>query len=383
MNFTPLKDFLDYYMPMLGIPGSDTVIYKRHEEIFRHQSGIDSRRLRTPIQKDALYNVYSCSGAVTCIAAMQLVERGEMLVTDPLYAYIPEYRDVAVGVKSSEGVIDLANPSQPITIKQLFTMTSGICDSSDHPAVKSAIDATSGQAGTVEIVKSFAKIPLVAHPGAMFVSGLSHDVLGAVVEIVSGQKLSDYVQKNIFEPLGMKDSSFRTDSSSYSRFASQYTLDNVLHDAIEMPSYKCDMKLGAQYESGGFGITSTVDDFAIFVDALACGGVSKCGERIISEYALDVMTKNALEAADLNKRSLGTKAGYGFGYGFNVNMSPETYGNLAPVGEFFVDGEKNTFFSCDRDSGVSIFHTQNLSDLNRIVIPRIRNLLFSCLGEKG
>ena len=215
MNFAPLKDFLDYYMPMLGIPGSDTVIYKRHEEIFRHQSGIDSRRLRTPIQKDALYNLYSCSGAVTCIAAMQLVERGEMLVTDPLYAYIPEFRDLRIGLKKENcDTLDLALPSQPITIKHLFTMTSGIGDCSGHPEVKAAIDANSGQADTVEVVKSFAKIPLVSDPGSTYVDGLSLDVLGAVIEIVSGQKLSEYVQNNIFEPLGMKDSSFRADTSS-------------------------------------------------------------------------------------------------------------------------------------------------------------------------
>ncbi len=384
MNFNPLKDFLDYYLPMLGIPGSDTVIYKNHEEVFRHQSGIDSRRLLTPMRKDAIYNVYSASGVLTCIAAMQLVERGELLVTDPLYAYIPEFRDVKVRVKDEAGnTVGTVAPSMPITLKHLFTMTSGIGECSGDEAVRSAIERTSGQADTVEIVKSFATVPLEADPGAKHTGGLSLDVLGAVVEIVSGVRLSEFLKNNVFEPLGMKNTSFGIDTSDYSRLASIYELDATSADAVEIPSYKCDRRLGCRYESGGYGIASTVEDFAVLADTLASDGVSKNGERIISEYALDVMTKNVLEPSQLAAFSSGVNAGYGFGYGLSVNVAPESIGNLAPRGEFFCDGGKNVFMSCDRESGVSVFHAQNLCDFNRISIPRIRNLVYSCLGEKG
>ena len=105
MNFQPLKDFLDYYLPMLGVPGSDTIIYKDHKEIFRYQSGFDSLRFRSPVRPDALYNIYSCTKVATVVAIMQLVERGEILVTDPLYAFIPEFRDARVAVKDRKSVV--------------------------------------------------------------------------------------------------------------------------------------------------------------------------------------------------------------------------------------------------------------------------------------
>jgi CubicO group peptidase (beta-lactamase class C family) len=157
----------------------------------------------------------------------------------------------------------------------------------------------------------------------------------------------------------------------------------VSRDAVEIPAYKCDRRLGPQYDSGGFGIVSTVEDFAILGDTLASGGISKNGERILSEFALDVMTKNILDPSQLAAFSTGVNSGYGFGYGFSVNVSPESVGNLAPQGEFFCDGGKTVFMSCDRESGVSVFHAQNLSDFNRIAIPRIRNLVYSCIAKKG
>ena len=92
MNFQPLKDFLDFYLPMLGVPGSDTSVYRGHEEIFRYQSGYDNLRFRTPMRDNALYNVYSITKVSCAIAATQLIERGEILINDPVYAYFPEYK---------------------------------------------------------------------------------------------------------------------------------------------------------------------------------------------------------------------------------------------------------------------------------------------------
>ena len=96
MNFQPLKDFMDNYLSMLGVPGSDIVIYKNHEELFRYQSGFDSLKEGTPVRPDALYHMYSCTKVATCVAATQLIERGEILASDPVYAYFPEYADINV-----------------------------------------------------------------------------------------------------------------------------------------------------------------------------------------------------------------------------------------------------------------------------------------------
>jgi len=99
MNFEPLKEFLDTCLPMLAVPGSDTVIYKGHEEVFRYQSGYDDIRLKTPVRPDALYHMYSITKVSTCVAATQLIERGEIMITDPVCAYFPEFKNIMVKVK--------------------------------------------------------------------------------------------------------------------------------------------------------------------------------------------------------------------------------------------------------------------------------------------
>ena len=122
MNFDKLKDFLDYYLPMLGVPGSDTVIYQDHCEIFRHTSGFNSLKNRTPVQRDAIYNIYSCTKIATCVAGLQLIERGEVLATDPIHVYFPEYKSITV----ANGGEYSDKAKQPILVKHLFSMSSGL-----------------------------------------------------------------------------------------------------------------------------------------------------------------------------------------------------------------------------------------------------------------
>ena len=120
MNFEPLKDFLDYHLPMLGVPGSDTVIHKDGKEVLRYTSGADSIRLGTQLKSDALYHIYSYTKVATAVAAVQLMERGEIVSSDPVYAYFPEYKDVMVKVKDNMGnVIDYKKADEPILIRHL------------------------------------------------------------------------------------------------------------------------------------------------------------------------------------------------------------------------------------------------------------------------
>ena len=116
MKFQPLRDFMDFYLPMIGVPGSDLVIYKDHDEIFRYQSGFDNLNYRTPVRTDALYNLYSCTKVATCVAATQLIERGEILATDPVYAYFPEYKNIKIRVKNEKGEESILPAKNVLTI---------------------------------------------------------------------------------------------------------------------------------------------------------------------------------------------------------------------------------------------------------------------------
>ena len=382
MNFQPLKDFLDYYLPMLGVPGSDTVIYKNHEEIFRYQSGFDSLRLRTAVRPDSIYNIYSCTRAATAIAVMQLVERGEILVTDPLYAFIPEFRNTEVAVRDVNGsLVGTKRADTPITIGHLLTMCSGINNNLGSESILKTVDETSGRAPTLDICRAIANEPLEFNPGESYFDGLSYDVLGGVIELVSGVRFADYMKDNIFLPLGMKDTAFHIESAKFSRLASQYDFDSQSCEARDISAHNCTSRLGSEYDSGGEGIVSTVDDYILLADALANGGVAKNGNRIISEYALRLMTTNMLNEAKLSVFSKNYNSGYGYGYGVRVNMNPAPFGNLAPVGDFGIDGKKLCYISCDCESRVSVFHAEHMGGLHNIVIPRLRNIIYACLGE--
>ena len=130
MNFQPLRDFLDQYLPMLGVPGSDTVIYKDHKEIFRHTSGYDDIVNKTPLRKDAIYNIYSCTKVATGVAALQLIEKGEILLSDPVYAYIPEFRELTVEIKDESGNV---TETKTLVTEKIYPYEGNLAEGKDFP----------------------------------------------------------------------------------------------------------------------------------------------------------------------------------------------------------------------------------------------------------
>ncbi len=382
MNFQPLRDFLDYYLQNLSVPGSDTIIYRNHEEIFRYQSGFDDIRYRTPVKPDAMYNIYSCSKVATGVAATQLIERGEIAVTDPLYAYFPEFRDVEVEVRDDSGnIIGTRRAEKPILIKHLLTMTSGMYYNWGHPAITDAVERSGGRAPTLDICRAAANVPLAFTPGEGYKYGFSLDIMAGVIELVTGTRFADYMHDNIFEPLEMKDTSYHIPKEKAGRMATQYEYDSARRSAVIIDSAANAHRLGCEFDSGGAGIISTVSDYILLADALACGGVGKNGSRILSSYGVRLMSSNSLNGEQLDGFMSDWNTGYGYGYGVRVNMNPTEIGNIAPVGEFGWDGAKLCYFSADPVGKISVFHAEHMGGVHGIVIPRLRNLIYSCIGE--
>ena len=382
MDFDRLKDFLDYYLPMLGVPGSDTVILKDHKEIFRHRSGYDNLKYRTPMRPDALHHMYSCTKIATCVAALQLIERGEILINDPLYVYFPEYRDIKVARRGPDGKTITERAKNPILIRHLFTMTSGL----DYNISRSSIDgvraATGGRCPTLDIVRALASDPLVSEPGERYCYGLSHDVLGGLVELISGVKLGDYMKKNIFDPLGIKDTTFTVGGHNYERIACQYEYDSIGRCAHETPKDENIMRFGSEYQSGGAGLVSTVDDFVLLTDALANGGVGRNGARILSRAAVELLSTPSLDPVQQGYFEYGAQnAGYDYGLGVRVMRDPAKGGSLVPKGAFGWDGKKMCLSVSDPKNRIAIFHAEEISGMNSIIIPRLLNVIYSCLEE--
>lgn len=381
MNFQPLRDFLDYYLPMLGIPGSDTVIYKNHEEIFRHTSGFDSLRFRTPARSDALYHMYSITKVSTCVAATQLIERGEILASDPVYAYFPEFKDITVKVQNPDGSFDVRPAKNTMLIQHLLTMTAGFDYDLNHPAIAAVRERTGGRCPTLDVVRALASDPLDFEPGTSFKYSLCLDVVGGLIELVSGMRLGDYLRENIFEPLGMYRTSFDLDEERRSMLATQYEYDSMNKRAVEIPIDKNDFKFGSEYQSGGAGLISCVDDQILLADALANGGVGKNGNRILSRFGIDMMRTNAMTGELENCFNVDQyRTGYGYGYGVRTRI-PVSDGNLAPAGEFGWDGMRLSYLSADPSNRLAVFHAEHMGGMHSVVIPRLSNLIYSCLGE--
>ena len=381
MNFQPLKDFMDNYLSMLGVPGTDIVIYKDHEELFRYQSGYDSLKYGTPVNPNALYHMYSCTKVATCVAATQLIERGEILATDPVFAYFPEYADIKVKHTLPDGTTEIRPAEKVLTVEHLLTMTGGLDYDINRPGIQRVIKETEGRAPTLDIARALAEDPFLFEPGTRYQYSLCLDVIGGLIELVSGMPLGDYFKENIFEPLGMTETSFGMTEEKLSRLACQYELDALNGRVTEIPKERNLFNFGTEYQSGGAGLISSVKDQILFADALANFGVGKNGNRILSKAGVELMSANHLSDACLAnfRGAVGQCRGYGYGYGVRSNMEPALYGNLSPVGEFGWDGAKGSYFSADPKNRVAFFYAEHMGGLHPVILPRLRNVVYSCL----
>lgn len=380
MNFQPLRDFLDGYLSMLGIPGSDTVIYLDHKEIFRYTSGYDNILLKTPVRRDALYNLYSCTKISTMVGAAQLIERGDISILDPVYAYIPEFRNISVKVKGEDGnVIGTRPAARPMLIKHLLSMTSGLSYELNSHEITDVIRMTEGRAPTLDICRAIANRPLEFDPGENYKYGLSHDVMAGVIEVVTGERFAEYMKNNVFLPLGMKDTEYHINPEKRYRFATQYTLNREKGAEI-VPIDANHLRFGTEYDSGGAGLVSSVDDYILLIDALANGGIGKNGERILSPRTVDLMRTNLLTDEQLKTFACRPAlAGYGYGWGVRTCIDKACAGNLATLGSFGWDGWKSCLAIIDPEYHLAVFHAEHMEGFHDVVIPRLRNLVYSCV----
>lgn len=188
------------------IPGNSISVYIDNREVFSYQSGYENFEKRIKMGNDKLFNIYSCSKIATVTAALQLYEKGLFILDDPLYEFIPEYKEMHIVDK--EGNIRKAQ--KPITLRHLFTMTSGLTYNQNTLAYDKARMLTDGKMNTITVAKCIAEDPLSFEPGERWQYSVSHDVLAAVVEVVSGKKFRDYVKDSIFTPLDMNESYYHS-----------------------------------------------------------------------------------------------------------------------------------------------------------------------------
>ena len=377
-DFIELTEFLDNVSSRFGIPGCDCAVTIDGRMVYRHSAGYKNEKTKEVVSSSDTYWIYSCTKLCTCTAALQLIEKGTLALDAPVSRYLPEFS--ALTVRGTDGII---HPSKEVlTIRHLMTMTGGLDYDLNRPGLRRMLN--SGARSTREIVAALAEDPLRFEPGSHFLYSLCHDVLGAVIEQVSGLSLAEYIKRSITDPLGMVDTTFHPTAAQMERMATQHAhLDEKgSHRPIGQNNH---FRFTEEYDSGGAGLLSTVDDYIRLVTALALGGTSEKGIRILSEDSVNLMKTAALgpvQRRDFLNRSPAAK---GYSYGLGVRVMVEEIGTGVPAGEFGWDGAAGAYALADNTNRVAMFYAQQVCN-SRVTFqeihPALRDILYRCIKRR-
>ncbi len=366
MDFSKLTDYLNHLLQE-GVPGLEMIVWKDHREIYRHTAGEAKGR--------ETYWLYSATKVLTMTVTMQLIEQGKLRLSDPVADYLPAYAHLTV----QDG--DTVRPAKTVlTLEHLMAMQGGLDYDITAPAIQRKIRERGGDAGTVETVSCFAEKPLHFDPGQGFRYSLCHDVVGAILEVVTGKPLSALARENVLEPLGIKDLSFHPDEAQLARLAPQYTVDES-GKTVPVPNRRDSLASMPHYDSGGGGLMGDADSYILLADALANGGVGKNGARILTQASIDEMRRNRQTGpAWTDWMKVKHKRGYGYGLGVRTLMDTAT--SRSPYGEFGWDGAAGAWAMMDPDNRLAAFYVQHVLNMNRAYYefhPAIRDLLYEGL----
>ena len=364
-------------MPLRGYPGCELGVTLNGETVYRKNVGYADIAKTRPLSGNDISWIFSCSKVITCLAAMRLVGEGKLSIDDPVSKYIPEFAHLTVYNKKTGESCDA---NTVMTVEHLFTMSGGMnYDLKSEPIVKAC--AVEG-ASTLDVVKAMAKVPLSFHPGEHYAYSLCHDVLAAVVEVVSGMKFSDYLQKYMFDPLGVKDMGFRPNDEQKSRLCDQYAYKNGINKAIPKDEITNAYMLTPDYDSGGAGLFSTVDDYLKIITVVANGGKTADGYTLLTPEAIKMMMVNRLHDNALNDFAVSRLYGYGWGLCGRVHINPVVSCSKAPVGEFGWDGAANGFSMIDPVNHVALYFGANTFGNvygYNFIHPHLRNMVYEAL----
>jgi CubicO group peptidase (beta-lactamase class C family) len=341
------------------VAGAVALINRHGSTVYNKTFGMMDREADTPMRSDALFRIASMSKGITSTAIMILYEEGHFLLNDPVSKYIPAFKNPKVIMPAeTNNRYTLVPANREITIRMLLNHTSGITYGAGvHREIYDDAGMTVGLTpteGTIEeMILKLAKLPLISQPGEEFHYGMSIDVLGYLVEVVSGQTFDEFMRERIFEPLGMNDTHFVLPREKLPRLARYYRTDGkgtFTLDAVDL-SYLCTQT----YFSGGAGLVSSASDYMQFALMILNNGKLN-GTRILSRKTVELMTTNSI--GDLYA-PFRTSSGDKFGYGFGIRTERGEYDELESLGIIGWGGAFYTIYWIDpAEDLVAVLMTQ-------------------------
>jgi CubicO group peptidase (beta-lactamase class C family) len=325
------------------VPGAVALIARRGRVGYFESYGERNAASGAPMTKDTIFRIYSMTKPITSMAAMMLWEEGRFLLNDPIAKYLPELGDLRVGVAHG-AQLELVPLDRAITIQDLLRHTSGITYEFRGPGpvqkMYMAAKIYSRMQSSADQVATLGKLPLLHQPGTRWEYGRSTDVIGRLVEVLTGQRLSQFFQERILQPLGMGDTAFHVPERDHARLAEAFANDPDGGGAVQL----LEVRSAPNFESGGGGLVSTASDYARFLQMLLNGGTLD-GERLLSRKTLELMTADHLGpitgAPDL------LLPGHGFGLGFAVRLEAGLAHVPGSIGQYFWGGLAGTTFWVD------------------------------------
>lgn len=382
------------------LPGFLVTVARHGQLVHVGRQGLRDVENALPVEEDTRWRIYSMTKPVTSVAAMMLYEEGAFELADPIATWLPEFAEPRVYVAGSDQKPVTVPAIEPIRVRHLLTHMSGLTYGFHraHPvdAMYRAMGhewSTPPGADSAEVCRQWAAVPLVFQPGTEWNYGVSTDVLGRLVEVVSGQPLDEFFERRIFAPLGMRDTSFglreSDDPDSLARLylATPGRPGGPSSGMTFIDSFDAGARSRPALLSGGGGLVSTAGDYLRFVELLRRGG-SYDGGRLLGSRTITHMLRNHLPGnADLESfgRPLYAETplrGVGFGLGFSMVIDPVRYGVVASIGDYSWGGAASTAFYVDPVEDVTVtFYTQLLPSRTLPIRNHLRQLVNQALVD--
>jgi CubicO group peptidase (beta-lactamase class C family) len=389
-----IGDHMKRYIDAGKIAGTLTLVARRGQVAYLEPLGHLEIERRRPVTADAVWRIYSMTKPITSVGLMMLYEEGRFQLDDPVHRFIPSWQNLRVFVGGNYPTFKTAPVERPMTIRDLLSHTSGLTYGFME---RTNVDAAYRQLGVADqtrsgytlqdMVETLAELPLEFSPGTRWNYSVATDVVGHLIEVISGQRLDAYLRERILDPLGMRDTGFVLQDEQVARFAANYERQGdgslKMIDNPEESSYH-----KRSFFSGGGGLLSTAPDYFRFTSMLQNMGELE-GIRLLGRKTVELMTMNHLpggqDLTDLAQAGMFTEtayAGVGFGLGFSVAQSPARAQILGSAGEFAWGGAASTAFWIDpAEDLIVIFMTQLMPSSSYPLRRELRVLTYASLVD--